>query len=291
MAIKIGKKSEENGFKMYQGVAAFNVVAVNPNKKVLGDLTGRDIEEEPEYTGTDENGNQFVRLTFWLKTDPMAKVNNGIELLTSTSFTLAKAQRVGQSSGKIQVIDKYGRTAWATPEEVKNKEVPQYKSGPANIDKAYRPTFQGEEHFVNFIISWLNIPAPAKYKDGKWVMVAKPEDSEVVLNYAELFKGNVKELEELVKLASTYLVKAAVGVRTTDEGKQYQHVFNRLFVKNAVTDYSRLDAEITNFKSNGGAPNTEYSVEPLHEYKVEATDFNSETKSDEDPFSSDLPWG
>ena len=39
MAIKIGKKSEENGFKMYQGVAAFNVVAVNPNKKVLCDLT------------------------------------------------------------------------------------------------------------------------------------------------------------------------------------------------------------------------------------------------------------
>ena len=289
MAIKIGKKSEENGFKMYQGVAAFNVAAVNPNKKVLGDLTGRDIEEEPEYIGTDENGNQFVRVTFWLKTDPMAKVNNGIELLTSTSFTLVKAQRVGQSSGKIQVIDKYGRTAWATPEEVKNKEVPQYKNGPANIDHAYRAAFQGEESLVNFLISWLNIPNPAKYKDGKWVMNQNAGDSEIILNYAELFKGNVKELNELVSLASTYLVKAAVGIRTTDDNKQYHQVFNRMFLKNAATDYSRLDAEITNFKSNGGAPNTEYSVEPLHEYVVEATDFSADTNN-EDPFSSDLPW-
>ena len=39
MAIKIGKESTQSaGFSMYQGVGAFNVVAVNPTKEELGKL-------------------------------------------------------------------------------------------------------------------------------------------------------------------------------------------------------------------------------------------------------------
>ena len=111
------------------------------------------------------------------------------------------------------------------------------------------------------------------YKDGQWVMKKDPSDSEVALDMDALFKGNVAELQELTKLAASYLVKAAVGVRTNDEGKQYQAVFTRKFAKNAVTNYSKIDAAITEFQSNGGAPNTEFSVEPLHENTVTATEF------------------
>lgn len=286
--IKIGKESVEDAFKLYKGMAAFNMIAVNPTKKELKTLQGRDIENEPEYKGKNDDGVDTMRVVFYAKTNPEAKVNGGIELMIPISFMLTKAQRVGQTSGKIQVIDKYGRTAWATSEEVASKAIPQYASGPANISKDYRPAYQGEEQLVDFLIQWLNIPSPANYKDGKWVMKFNPEDSEVSLDMEALFKGNVTELQELVKLASAYLVKAAVGIRTTEEGKQYQAVFTRKFVKNAVTDYSKVDAAITEFQSAGGAPNTEFSVEPLHENVVAATQFTP--KADTAAPVGDMPF-
>ena len=294
MGVKVGKESVEGSFKLYKGMAAFNIVAVNPNKKELETLLGRDIDNDPEYKSKNEDGQDVIRVTFYAKTNIEAKVNNGIELMVPISFMITKAKKVGQGSGKIQIIDKYGRTAWATPEDVESKSIPMYKSGPANISKDYRPAYQGEEQLVDFLVNWLNIPGPMDYKDGQWVMKKDPSDSEVALDMDALFKGNVAELQELTKLAASYLVKAAVGVRTNDEGKQYQAVFTRKFAKNAVTNYSKIDAAITEFQSNGGAPNTEFSVDPLHENTVTATEFAPKAAEAGDmPFETptgSTPW-
>lgn len=291
MAIKIGKQSEEGVFKLYKGVAAVNVLAVNPNKAELERITGRTYDEEPVYRGKDDDGNETVRITFYTKTNPDAKVNSGIELVLPISFTLVKARRVGQQSGKIQVIDKYGRTAWVTPAELESKSIPQYSKGPANISADYRPAVIGEEFLINFLIKWLNIPGPANYKEGQWIMKDNPEDSEVSINLAKVFAGDVSELAEVVNMAREYLIKVAVGIRTTEDGKQYHAVFTRDFAKNAVTDYSKLDAAITEFQNNGGAPNTVFDVNPLHENVVESTQFtpNTEVVGDMPDFSS--PWG
>ena len=292
MAIKIGKQSEEGVFKLYNGIAAVKVLAVNPNKAELEKLTGRTYDEEPVYRGKDENGNETMRITFYTKTDVNAKVNGGIELNLPISFTLVKSRRVGQQSGKIQVIDKFGRTAWVTPAELEAHAVPTYASGPANIAPDYRPAVVGEEFLINFLIKWLNIPAPANYKDGKWIMKDNTEDSEVSINLAKVFAGDVSELAEVVNMAREYLVKGAVGIRTTDDGKQFQAMFIRDFAKNAVTDYSKLDAAITEFQRNGGAPNTVFDVNPLHENVVESTQFapsTAEVVGDMPDFSS--PWG
>lgn len=291
MAIKIGKQSEEGVFKLYKGVAAVNVLAVNPNKAELERITGRTYDEEPVYRGKDDDGNETMRITFYTKTNPDAKVNSGIELVLPISFTLVKARRVGQQSGKIQVIDKYGRTAWATPADLESKSIPQYAKGPANISADYRPAVIGEEFLINFLIKWLNIPGPANYKEGQWIMKDNPEDSEVSINLAKVFAGDVSELVEVVNMAREYLIKAAVGIRTTEDGKQYHAVFTRDFAKNAVTDYSKLDAAIKEFQNNGGAPSTVFDVNPLHENVVESTQFtpNTEVVGDMPNFSS--PWG
>lgn len=291
MAIKIGKQSEEGVFKLYKGIAAVNVLAVNPNKAELERITGRTYDEEPVYRGKDDDGNETMRITFYTKTNPDAKVNSGIELVLPISFTLVKARRVGQQSGKIQVIDKYGRTAWVTPAELESKSIPQYSKGPANISADYRPAVIGEEFLINFLIKWLNIPGPANYKEGQWIMKDNPEDSEVSINLAKVFAGDVSELAEVVNMAREYLIKVAVGIRTTEDGKQYHAVFTRDFAKNAVTDYSKLDAAITEFQNNGGAPNTVFDVNPLHENVVESTQFtpNTEVVGDMPDFSS--PWG
>lgn len=286
MAIKIGKRSEEGTFKYYKGVGAFNILAVNPTKAQLSEILGRDMDNEPEYLGKDENGNKTIRVTFYAKTNPEAKVNNGIELIVPISFMLTASNRVSQNSGKTQVIDKYGRTAWVTAEDLSTGAIPQYSNGPANLSAGYRPAAIGEEYLVNFLIKWLNIPNPASYKDGKWVMNSNAENSEVSLDIKKLFAGDVSELSELVSMATPYLVKAAVGIRSTDEGKQYHTVFIREFAKNAVTDYSKLDAAIVDFQNNGGAPTTVFSTLPLHENVVEATTFVEKTEDT----VSDNPW-
>ena len=297
MAVKVGKESVEGSFKMYKGMAAFNIVAVNPTKAELEALTGRELENEPEYVGKTDEGKEQVRVVFYGKTAPDAKLNNGIEMLIPISFMLTKDYRVGQTSGKYQIIDKFGRTAWATKEEVQSKAIPQYTSGPANISADYRLAWQGEEFLIDFLIQWLNIPGPAVYKDKVWVMKENTDDSEVSLDMAALFKGDVKELKELVTLAAAYIVKGAVGIRTVDNEngtRQYQAVFTRKFAKNAVTDYSRIDAAITEFQNAGGAPGTEFSTQPLHENVVEATTFTP--AADNDPLGAataptSTPWG
>ena len=297
MAVKVGKESVEGSFKMYKGMAAFNIVAVNPTKAELEALTGRELENEPEYVGKTDEGKEQVRVVFYGKTAPDAKLNNGIEMLIPISFMLTKDYRVGQTSGKYQIIDKFGRTAWATKEEVQSKAIPQYTSGPANISADYRLAWQGEEFLTDFLIQWLNIPGPAVYKDKVWVMKENTDDSEVSLDMAALFKGDVKELKELVTLAAAYIVKGAVGIRTVDNEngtRQYQAVFTRKFAKNAVTDYSRIDAAITEFQNAGGAPGTEFSTQPLHENVVEATTFTP--AADNDPLGAataptSTPWG
>lgn len=297
MAVKVGKESVEGSFKMYKGMAAFNIVAVNPTKAELEALTGRELENEPEYVGKTDEGKEQVRVVFYGKTAPDAKLNNGIEMLIPISFMLTKDYRVGQTSGKYQIIDKFGRTAWATKEEVQSKAIPQYTSGPANISADYRLAWQGEEFLIDFLIQWLNIPGPAVYKDKVWVMKENTDDSEVSLDMAALFKGDVKELKELVTLAAAYTVKGAVGIRTVDNEngtRQYQAVFTRKFAKNAVTDYSKIDAAITEFQNAGGAPGTEFSTQPLHENVVEATTFTP--AADNDPLGAatapaSTPWG
>ena len=297
MAVYVGKESVEGSFKMYKGMAAFNIVAVNPTKAELEALTGRELENEPEYVGKTDEGKEQVRVVFYGKTAPDAKLNNGIEMLIPISFMLTKDYRVGQTSGKYQIIDKFGRTAWATKEEVQSKAIPQYSSGPANISADYRLAWQGEEFLIDFLIQWLNIPGPAVYKDKVWVMKENTDDSEVSLDMAALFKGDVKELKELVTLAAAYTVKGAVGIRTVDNEngtRQYQAVFTRKFAKNAVTDYSKIDAAITEFQNAGGAPGTEFSTQPLHENVVEATTFTPAAEND--PLGAatapaSTPWG
>lgn len=298
MAIKVGNASVESTFKMYKGVAAFNIVAVNPTSKELGLLQGREIDTDIEYKGTTDDGKATMRVVFYGKTNKESKVNNGIELLLPISFTLTKNFKQS-ADGKFLVIDKYGRTGWAFQEEIDAKSTMFTKKNgekyKANIDKDYRKAYIGEDILIDFLIQWLNIPNPATYnKDtNTWTIKKDASDSEISLDMDKVFKGDMSELKEVIEIAKAFLVKGAVGIKTTDEGKQYHNVFTRKFVKNAVTDYSKLDAAITEFQANGGGVGVEYDINHLHENVVEATDFNNtETSNPEDmPFDGPAPSG
>lgn len=294
MAFATGKESTEGvGVKRYIGIAPVFVLGVNPTKEELSKFyDGATIEKDPEYIGVTEVGPEGgrktvsqVRLDFILKID--GEKANGINAVTKASFFVAQDYRFNRDQSKVQIIDKYGRTAWATSEEVKAKSIPQYANGPANIDADYRPAFIGEEELTEFIKSYLNIPNPMNYVNKVWVDKdpAEKVDSEArlddIVNY---FKGDVKELKRIVGFQPNNKVKVLLGVKTTDDNKQYQTVYTQMVLKNNATDYSRLSKEVQSRKDAGAYATTEFEICPVKEYNLEATDFTTSAAPVADPF-------
>lgn len=299
MAFAKGAESKEgNSIAKYIGVAPVFILGVNPNKEQLEKLYDTQLENAPEYISEVEVDNDKhkvpnVRLDFIVKTD--AEKCGGIEFTTKVAFFIRKEYRYNRDHTKVQVIDEYGRTCWVTVEQAKSHEIPMYKNGPANISKNYRPAYHGEEELTNFLKAYLNIPNVMKYVNEQWVMVDNPQDCEARLEKIEsYFKGDFSELRSAVALQPTNKVKVLFGIRTTDDNKQYQAVYNQMFLKNNITDYSKLDKDLQERKAAGAYPTTEFIVGDLKEYNVEATDFSNTSGSNNDlPFDStpsDTPW-
>lgn len=276
----------------YIGVAPVTVLAVNPNKAALEKIYGRTLDDEPTYvteTKPDENGKVYpsVRINFIVKTD--AEKCNGIDMTTGISFFIQKRYRQGSQSGKYQIIDKYGRTAWATKAEIEAKQIPTYSNGPANIDADYRPCYVGEEELTSFLKNYMNIPNVQSYVNGAWVPNEKinPEDCEARLESIDnYFKGDFKELSEIIACQPNNKVKVLFGVRTSDDNKQYQSVYTQMTLKNSATDYSRLDADVQQRKQNGAYSTTEFEVCDLKEYTVEASNLENTASAGDMPFDA-----
>ena len=297
MAFAKGNESNEGSpRKLYTGVAPVFVLGVNPNKAELEKFYNTKIENDPEYIGEVEVGDdkhkvQNVRLDFIVRTDP--DKCNGIEFTTKIPFFLRNEYRYNRDHTKVQVIDKYGRTAWVTIEQAKAHEIPMYKNGPANLDKDYRPCFVGEGELTNFLKKYLVIPNVMKYVNNTWVMVDNPEDCEARLEHIpDYFKGNFKEIKDAIALQPNNKIKSLFGVKTTDDNKQYQAVYIQMFLSNNVTDYSKLDADLQERKAAGAYSTTEFIVGDLREYKVESTDFNNTQQTDMPfpPAEGSTPW-
>ena len=292
---QVSKEATE--IKRYTGVGSVFVVGVNPNKAELEKLYDRELDKDPEYL-TEKNGVTSARIDFIIKTDPTAKCSNGIELLTKFSMFIRNEYRFNKDKTKVQVIDKYGRTAWVTKEQAKNHEIPVYKNGPANIDKDYRPAYVGEEDITNFLKLFLGISNVEKWVKNEATgrrevvgLVDNPQDCECRLeNIEDYFKGKFTELKDAINMMPNNKIKVLFGVRTTDEGKQYQDVYTRKFLSNAVSVYDKLSEDVQSAKDNGAYPNTEFVIADLQEYTVNATNFNNTNNNNGDmPFDGEAP--
>ena len=295
---KAQESKEAAEIKRYTGVGSIFVVGVNPSKSELEKLYDRELDKDPEYI-TEKEGVISARIEFIIKTDSTAKCNNGIELITKLPVFISKEYRFNKDKTKVQVIDKYGRTAWVTKEQAKNHEIPVYGNGkPANIDKDYRPAYVGEEIVTNFLKLFLGIPNVEKWAKNEETgrrevvgLVDNPQDCECRLeNIEDYFKGKFNEIRDAVNLMPNNKIKVLFGVRTTDDGKQYQDVYTRKFLSNAVSVYDKLAEDVQSNKDNGAYPNTEFVIADLQEYTVQATNFNNNNNDNGDmPFDGEAP--
>lgn len=273
-------ETRESGvaFKKYVGVAPVKVMAINPTLKELQDM-GMNFTEETKYISKTDDGIDQIRIDIWVKT--VADKCDGIDTMFKIPFVLRKKTIIGSATGKYKIMDIYGQTAWGTKEEIQNKQIPQYATGPAKIDAKYHVLCDGEEELTMFVRSYLGIPNVLKFANGlPCGMIDNPADAEGTLDHIkDYFTGNVSELKEIFKLAPNNWIKCLVGVKTTDDNKQYQTVFTRGFMSGGANNYKYLSKTLQENLAIGRYANVYFGpiigetvmLNPIAEYQAPAT--------------------
>lgn len=292
-AFSSGKVSANGqAFKRYIGVASVKILAVNPNKDQLNSIFNTDYTDEPVYTSTvniDGKDYPSARIEFILQTIP--ENNNDIDTIFRMSLFVRNQPRYNRDKTKLQVIDCYGNTAWVTQTQLENHEVPTYANGKkATIDPQYRAAYVGEEELTNFVKAFLNIPNSFVYKNGEWVPADNLKECYARFgNIGNMFTGNFEEVRNAIALQKDNAVKVLTGIRTADDGRQFQAVYTRMFMRNGVSNYNNLEKDLNGALSNGAYPTTEFDVCPLREFTIASTPISESAPEAANPFSD--PFG
>jgi len=302
MAVAKGNASTEGAvIKRYIGIAPCKIVAINPTKAQIKDLMGYEPTEEPAYTGVQEvDGKQvaYARVSVIIRTDAE---KCGIDTTQRMDFFIRNQYRQGSQSGKYQVLDAYNNYAWGTEEAIKAKEQIVYSNGPAKLIGAYRPAYFGEWELMNLIRQYLCIGSSGEtngfdYINGTWVEKKGDElkDCECSFSVEEIqkmFKGDFSPVKEAIDLQPNNTIKVLFGIRTADDGKEYQDVYVRTVLRNNATSVAKLQKEIEDAQNAGGLTNRIYEFCDIKEYTPTPTNFNNAAPAEADPFAaSATPW-
>lgn len=270
MSIK-GKQREQKEFakKFYVGFTTVKVVAVNPSREEINKLVGKEDspdDKEMVYLGEDQEGNERLRLAFWLK-----DVKTGE--LYPYSFNLTNKERRNKDNTKVQIINSTCGTTWVPVDEngkVDESAIPNWfttftdRENQVLGTKKWRKALAGEEELGTLLRSWLG---KLNFMDA---------DTEVLVDTKKLFKENYKELRELITLDEkdeftgegydTPFV-ALLGVRTdeADSTKKYQQVWGKGFLSESFMKY------INNGGENGPKFSSEYTKKVWKKFKDEVT--------------------
>ena len=290
------KEAGEGGFKRYVGVGSTYVKGVQPTKAEIDEFFGYESQVEPEYVKDTDNGKE-AHITFLVQTDP--ETCNGIELKSRAMFTLRATPAYNKDQTKVQVIDGYGNHTWLNTEDAKaGKAILLPNGNPQKIDTKYRMACVGECDLVDFLKKYLCIQDAFNYVNGTWVKKDNADECVFGLeNIKDYFKGDFKEIKDAIALQPNNKVKLLYGVRTNDEGKQYQTVCTRgdLILSNSanVNALTRLEKDLASAKQNGAYANTDYRVCELKEWDVKPTNLDKPADTSDLPFSTsddNMPW-
>jgi hypothetical protein len=248
MSVKGNVRENTSSGTKYVGFVQVEVRAVNPTRAELNKLFGKedaDDDKEIEYTSVDQDGNDKVRLNFWLQDTDTQK-------FFIYGFNLINKPRKNKDGSKVQVINNTLGTTWvplieadeSTAENRVYTDVADFsvlpnwfthfidrKTDDILGDKTVREALVGEEELATILKSWLgelNFSSP---------------DADVSIDTKALFNDNFKELQELVDGEFSKPFVAVVGVRTdeNDSTKQYQQVYGKMFLPTGFIDHFKKD--------------------------------------------------
>ena len=275
--------------KKYLGVASINVLAVNPNNNALR-MYGWQIPEdaeEPKYVTTNNEGKKSARVRFLAQIQDLDD-----KPVISLDFWIRPDIQFNKDQTKCQVIDSFGRTAYATKTEVQSHSIPQYSNGPAQIASDYKPAHVGEEALVAFLMKYLNVTPLQMFSrtTNQWTPTKNPGRL-TIDNWSNLCNGNVSEIEGYIRLQKENRVKVILGIRTTDDNKNYQTFLSSMFISNGA----RVDITTGEYSSARKAidrwaeyhSGSSFSAAPVKEWSQSATEVVDNSSSEYVPNLND----
>ena len=289
MSISTGQETKETqgGARLMTGLVPMMVLAVNPSKKELESIYGRDLEKEPEYISADEAGVRKLRVDFIMKTVINDKMGCKEEIITKVPFFLEDKPAYNSDETKVSMLNLYGESTWIPLENAKSGVMPDNMSW-FNTTKM-RPAYRGEIELVGFLKQYLGIPNRA-FKDKVIPDITKAEiQLEKIKSY---FTGDIKEFVNVVNIRKeTNIVVLAGGVRTTDDNKQYQAWYLKKPLKYGTTNLEYIKRDISERQSQ---MNVDFGPMDLgfRIYSNEPTVINSPQQSNnDDPFAMAMDSG
>ena len=245
MAIKSNASTEEvlGGLKLFSGLTNVNVIAVNPTMAELHALDIK-VKSEPTYT-VNIVDKEYNKITFWIQNEDGSY---------RFDVLMQNAPRVSQT-GKHQWMNAIGQSTWSEDEPSYDWWKPE----------GQRKAYVGEETLINFVKAWANV---------------RQGDEVTFETIANIAKGDVKELRELVGALKGNQVRVLVGVKDDKYQSVYSKYFGRvkpqrddLFVKALNDDYGSFNADFNADLKWGDHKPTMDLLKP---------DTNGELKEDED---------
>lgn len=206
MAIVANESSKEffQSFTLYTGVSPMKVVGICPTLEELQGIGFKAFDKEPVYTSKSDEGIDKVRIDVVFKND---------KVMTKAAFFLENKQRESaKTPGLFEIINNFGQNTWATSVEEAVEKVAKKSGKKWFKPEGARIALSGEVALINFIRDWAN---------------SNPEDQSTIDSYDKLFKGNYKELQDLVKLLKNNTIYT---LSTVKDGK-YQGIYNGFFVR------------------------------------------------------------
>jgi hypothetical protein len=270
-----------SAYTRYTGILPVQVACINPDKKGLEKLfPGRDITEEPSYV-LEKEGMRGTRVCIYYKTNPLLDSTRDMELVFNGNYYLWDAKRVSKNGLKTEHVNEYGESRWLTSDEVTGELVTGGKSIP--FLPPYRAAYQGEVSLLRFVRTFLSVESCAIYKNSEWVL---KEDARLpsckgwftVDEMKKMLAGNLSPLREVIAMAPDNHVKILLGIKTTDNGKQYQAVHERVLHASS-TSVTALTRDIENERAAGYVSGIEWGKPPYLFTAIENTP--TEFKKDE----------
>lgn len=227
-----GEKREQTDFvkELFVGITGARVASINPTLEERCELFGVDYDESKKeimYLDTDKEGNDRLRIDFWLKDLKNSKFYRH-------NIYLANTPRVSKDGLKVQLINNTCNTTWV-PYDGKEADmslVPEWflnftdkKDNNAILGpKKVRIAMIGEEELGNLartILGDLNFFKPS---------------ANVMFDINKLFSGDYSELRaDLIDGDYATPVTATLGVETDDELNKRQKVWKTLLPAGFVT--------------------------------------------------------
>lgn len=209
----------------YVGFTSVEVRAVNPSRAELNKLLGKESGEDDKeitYLGSDQDGNDRIRLSFWLYDAKLDKY-------FVHSFNLTDKERLSKDGSKNQYVNSSAMTAWADEEKNLQDWFTNHldKEKQSVGKKEYRKALVGEEELATLLRSWLG---RMSWND--------PETS-VMIDTKPLFQEDYSELRGLIDSSYDTPFVILTGVKTdeSDPTKQYQQVYGKSFLPGGFINY------------------------------------------------------